>query len=170
MKPLVNIDYGQWYENYVNKINADSIPELLQNYKQEIEIFFQNIPEEKADYAYAKGKWTIKELIQHLIDAERVFVYRALRFSINDATELHTFDEDAYVTFSEANNRTLESLKQEFKLVRDASDIMFLTLSETQLERKGIASKNSVTVNAIPYITYGHILHHKQVIEERYIW
>ena len=169
MKPLVNIDYGQWYENYVNKINADSIPELLQNYKQEIEIFFQNIPEEKADYAYAKGKWTIKELIQHLIDAERVFVYRALRFSINDATELHTFDEDSYVTFSEANNRTLESLKQEFKLVRAASDLMFLNLTKTQLERKGIASNNTVTVNAILYITYGHILHHKQVIEERYL-
>lgn len=168
-KPVVTIDYNEWYASYINKIEADNIADIITKYKETIEDFYNSLPEEKADYAYAPGKWTIKDLLQHVIDAERVFTYRILRFSRKDETPLHSFDEDEYALQGMAALRTLDSLKREFTMLRAATDIMLLNLTEAQLQLKGNAAGKPVTVNAIPFIIYGHLLHHMQVIQERYL-
>ena len=107
-------------------------------------------------------------MLQHLTDAERVFAYRALRISRNDETPLASFDENAYVENGFAAQRALPSLKQEFNSVRAATDIFLLALNEEQTKRMGTASNNPVSVNALAYIIYGHLLHHKNLLKERY--
>jgi len=107
--------------------------------------------------------------LQHVIDAERVFAYRALRFSRKDATPLASFDENAYAQNANAKERTLQSLKDEFNALRHATDLLLQSFNAEQLNSKGIASNKSITVNALAFIIYGHLLHHKKLIEERYL-
>ncbi len=108
-------------------------------------------------------------MLQHIIDAERVFSYRAMRIARNDATPLPGFDENSYTANSLACRRDFESLKKEFALLRQATDILVLTLGEDQLQNIGTASNNPVTANAIVFLTYGHLLHHINIIRERYL-
>ncbi len=108
-------------------------------------------------------------MIQHLADAERVFVYRAMRFSRKDTEPLPGFDEDSYAANANAANRSFDSLVEEFGLLRKSTDLFLGTLTEEQLSQAGVANNKPITVNAIAFIVYGHILHHKQVIEERYL-
>ena len=123
----------------------------------------------KHEFRYAEGKWTIKDIILHLIDAERIFAYRALRIARNDNTALPGFEENDYVVAANANNREYESLLAEYETVRNATISLFETFSSEDLLRLGTASNNSVSVRAIGYIMLGHELHHKNVILERYL-
>ena len=127
------------------------------------------VGEEKELYRYAEGKWTIREIVQHMIDAERVFVYRALRFSRSDNTELRGFDENAYVESCNANDRSMESLVEEFNTLRQATILMFDSVEEKVLEFKGRVEGNVMSVRAIGFICSGHVMHHLRVIEERYL-
>jgi len=157
-----------FYHKYIALTEGNSIGEIVENYAIELQEFYNNLPESKADFAYAENKWTVKQVLQHLADAERVFAYRALRMSRNDETPLASFDENAYVENGFATERPLSSLKQEFNAVRAATDIFLLSLNEEQVGRIGTASNNPVSVNALAFIIYGHLLHHKNILKERY--
>jgi uncharacterized damage-inducible protein DinB len=157
-----------FYHKYIALAEGDSISGIINNHAFDLQEFFFNLPDDKADYAYAKDKWTIKQVLQHLTDAERVFAYRALRISRGDETPLASFDENTYVENGFATERTLSSLKQEFNAVRAATDMFLLSLNDTQVKRFGTASNNPVSVNALAFIIYGHLLHHKNILKERY--
>lgn len=162
-------DHAAYYITYISKVEADEVKEIISTYSEPLLQFYTSLPEEKANYRYDEGKWTVKELLQHLIDAERIFSYRALRIARRDVTPLPGFDENSYTPVSKASERSLQSLKDEFIAVRKATDIMLNTFNEEQLSQKGIASEQPVTANAIAFIIYGHMIHHKQVLEERYL-
>ena len=131
--------------------------------------FVQNIPMDKFDYRYAEGKWTIKDIIQHVIDTERIFAYRALRISRNDTTPLPGFEENDYVENTDANSRSIQELLTEFSAVRHSNILMFKSFSEEQLTRMGIASNHPISVRAIGFLIIGHQNHHQRVFQERYL-
>jgi uncharacterized damage-inducible protein DinB len=162
-------DYAAYYETYVGKVKGNSVDEIIRTYSRPMFDFYSSLPEEKADHRYAEDKWSIKELLLHMIDAERIFGYRALRIARKDKTPLPGFDENSYTPASKASERTFQSLKDEFAAVRKATDILLSTFDEEQLSERGTASEHPVTANAIAFIIYGHMLHHKQVLEERYL-
>jgi uncharacterized damage-inducible protein DinB len=162
-------DYAAYYGTYISKVKGEAVHEIISTYSEQMLQFYTSLPESKADHAYAAGKWTVKELLQHIIDAERIFSYRALRIARKDETPLPGFDENAYTPASKAAQRSLQSLKDEFAAVRRATDIMLSTFDEDQLSQTGTASNQPVTANAIAFIMYGHLIHHKQVLEERYL-
>jgi uncharacterized damage-inducible protein DinB len=131
--------------------------------------FVQNLPLDKFDYRYAEGKWTIKEIIQHIIDTERIFAYRALRISRNDQTPLPGFDENDFANNTAAQTRGLQDLLTEFSAVRHSNLLLFKSFSDEQLLRVGIASEHSISVRAIGFILIGHQKYHQKVFEERYL-
>lgn len=157
-----------YYMKYIDLAQGNSINEIVDRYAFELQEFYNSLPEDKSNYVYAENKWTLKQVLQHLTDAERVFAYRALRISRNDATPLASFDENAYVENGFSQKRALSSLKQEFNSVRAATDIFLLSLNDEQIMRAGVASNSPVSVNALAYIIYGHLLHHKNIFIERY--
>jgi uncharacterized damage-inducible protein DinB len=131
--------------------------------------FLNALPEEKLSYRYAQDKWTIKEIVAHLIDDERIYAYRALRFARNDQTELPGFEQDDYAIESRANDRTIEDLLKEFAAVRYSTIAMFESFDDEVLTRSGVASGNVMSVRAIAYHLAGHELRHMNIIRERYI-
>ena len=167
-RPAVT-DAAPFYHGYINLVKPDDIRQIISNYSALLKEFYNSLPDEKADYAYAVGKWTVKELLQHIIDAERVFCYRALRFARKDSTPLPGFDEKSFAANSMAAARTLSSLKEEFNALRTATDLLLQSFNNEQLNSSGTASNHYITVNAIAFIIYGHILHHKNILEERYL-
>lgn len=169
MATLKEQDYPAYYAQYLAKINAANILDLMSKYAGLIEQFIHEIPDDKANFAYAKNKWTIKEVLQHLIDSERVFVYRAMRFARKDFIELEGYDENEYTKNAHANCRDFSILKQEFLLLRKTTDLFLLSLTEEDLQQKGIANNEPITVHAIVFIIYAHILHHIDVLKERYL-
>jgi uncharacterized damage-inducible protein DinB len=129
----------------------------------------EDIPRDKVDYCYAEGKWTVKELVQHLIDAERIFAYRALTIARGDQTPLPGFDETTYAAASKADARKWEDLVEEFKAVRQSTDLLFKSFTEDQLQQRGTTNQHKNTVNAIGFTAFGHLLHHKNILEEKYL-
>jgi hypothetical protein len=158
-----------FYHGYINKVEGDDLNYLFQRYQVDSYNFFNSIPEERWSYRYAEGKWSIKELVQHLIDAERIFSYRALRFARNDKTTLAGFEEDSYVPMSNAEQRRKNDLVEEIKIVNTSSALLFKSFDEEMLEREGIANGSSIYVRAIGFIIIGHALHHRNTIRERYL-
>jgi uncharacterized damage-inducible protein DinB len=166
---LPKTEYAAYYENYVkateDAILLDELEICLHDYIR----FVQNIPMDKFDYRYAEGKWTIKDIIQHLIDAERVFSYRALRISRNDKTPLPGFDENDYVDQAHANHRSLQELLTEFSALRYATLLLFKSFTPEQLIKMGTASEQPISVRALGFIIIGHQKHHQKVFQERYL-
>ena len=170
MEQLSNTEFGSYYQNYIEKAsNYNSILEGLESTQNELLEFYNALPESKLTYQYEVGKWTPKDILLHLIDSERIFAYRALRIARNDKTSLPGFEENDYVPEAIANNRSLSDLLEEFNTVREATLSLFKSFSTEQLLRTGTASNNPISVRAIGYITIGHVLHHKRIIEERYL-
>ena len=135
----------------------------------EVKNFILSLPEEKLIYRYAENKWTIKEMLVHIIDDERIYAYRALCFARNEKTELPGFEQDDYVLFSNANDRSIENILQEYEAVRRATISLYEGLDETALLREGVANNNKVTVRALGYHIAGHELHHINLIREKYL-
>lgn len=162
-------EYPAYYHKYICLTNGNNIKELIHHHSYEIINFINALPNDKANYAYAPEKWTIKELLQHLIDTERIFIYRALRFARKDNQPLLGFEEDDYVKHSNAGSRTLENLKEEFIALRTSSDMFLSSLSQEQLKQTGTANNQTITVNAIVFICFGHLIHHINIIRERYL-
>ncbi len=127
------------------------------------------LPEEQLLYRYDEGKWTIKEVLLHVIDDERIYAYRALRFARGDQTELPGFEQDDYVPLSGANGRSIDSLLCELEAVRDATLQLYGGLPEEALQRSGIANENRASVRALGYHIAGHELHHMRLVRERYL-
>ncbi len=159
----------QYFHTYIRQVEEGDILEILQAQVGEIRNFFQAIPVDKWDYAYADGKWTLKEVLGHILDTERIFGYRALRFSRKDATDLPGFDENDFVTHGNFQHRTPESLIEEFDLLRRSNLLMLENLPSDGLERLGTANSLLVSVGAIAWILAGHPVHHIGVIRERYL-
>ena len=162
-------EYSQFNATYINALDNVELLEELEISLHDFIRFVREIPMDKFDYRYAEGKWTIKEIIQHIIDSERVFSYRALRISRNDKTPLPSFDENNYVDNTNANKRGLQELLTELSAVRHATLLLFKSFSDEQLARMGIASENEISVRAIGFIIIGHQKHHQKVFEERYL-
>lgn len=160
---------GNWYHGYIKMVPEDDIRAAFSNKDNNLIAFLDSIPESKQDYRYAEGKWTIKEVLQHIIDAERVFIYRALRFARKDQTALHGFDENLFADNAKASTRKWSDLMEEFKCVRRSTEIFFNSLDEDQLEAEGISSGSPVYVRALGYIILGHPLHHQKILKERYL-
>jgi len=172
MKPtqLQPNEYASYYGNYIAQVSDEyTLIEELEISLHRFIKFVQNIPMDKFDFRYAEGKWTIKDIIQHLIDAERVFAYRALRFARNDATELPGFEENDYVNEANGNQRSIMELLTELSAVRHATLLLFKSFNEEQLLRIGIASNNPMSVRALGFVMIGHQNHHQKVFEERYL-
>lgn len=172
MKPtqLQPTEYASYYGNYIAQVSDEyTLIEELEISLHRFIKFVQNIPMDKFDYRYAEGKWTIKDIIQHIIDAERVFAYRALRFARNDTTELPGFEENDYVDEANGNQRSIMELLTELSAVRHATLLLFKSFNEEQLLRIGIASENPMSVRALGFVMIGHQNHHQKVFEERYL-
>lgn len=162
-------EYPAYFGTYIEKIQQNDLLKSLKDGVGEMQAFARMIPTQKTDYRYAEGKWSVKEVLSHLTDAERVFSYRAMRFSRNDKTELPGFDENVYVPESNAAARTLEGIVNEFIHVRHASISLFESFTDEMLSRKGIASGKEISVRALGFCLAGHQLHHTNVIKERYL-
>ena len=162
-------DYGAFFEGYVSKVIAKNLHEAVNIFSKPLTSFFVNLPDEKADYSYAPNKWSLKDLLQHTIDTERIMSYRLLRIARNDQTPLPGFEENNYAVNAKAKNRTFDSLKNELQALRKSTDLLIASLTEEQLNNAGTVSGLKTTANAIGYIIFGHLLHHKKIIEERYL-
>lgn len=162
-------EYADFYKSYIQVLEEVELIEELEICLHEFIKFIQNIPMDKFDYRYEVGKWTIKEIIQHLIDSERIFSYRALRISRNDKTPLPGFNENDYVDNSNGNDRNLQGLLTELAVVRQATLSLFNSFSREQLTKIGVASNNEVSVRAIGFIIIGHQKHHQKIFTERYL-
>ena len=162
-------EYNAYYGTYIDKTGELTLKGDLRDLGKKTILFLEHISKDKLEFRYADGKWTIKEIIQHLMDAERIFAYRALRIARQDKTPLPGFEQDDYVGPSQANNRSLEELINEFKAIKIATATLFDSFSEEMLLALGTASNNPISVRAIGFIIMGHEIHHCQVIKERYL-
>lgn len=168
MKLPAENDYAPFYSGYVKNVK-DDVVKALGDQLYSTHNFLKSIPEEKADYSYAEGKWSIKELIGHLIDTERVMAYRALSISRNEKQPLPGFDENNYIRESNYSERTFPELIDELKKIREANLFLFNSFTEEMLNRRGLANNSEVTVRAILFIIAGHEIHHLNVLKERYL-
>jgi uncharacterized damage-inducible protein DinB len=159
-------EYPTWGEAYISRIDRD-IFEILNDQIQSLPALFR-ANADKADYAYAEGKWTLKEILGHIIDAERVFAYRITCFARKEQQPLPGFEEDDYVLNARFAQRDLEDLIEEFIALRKANIYLFKSLNEEELNRKGIASGREINVKSILFIVGGHIIHHVSILKERY--
>jgi len=159
-----------YYHRYVAHVDQKTLAEALLNRRRTLMEVLTNLPDEKWDFAYAPGKWTIKELVQHLTDTERVFAYRALTFARGDQGPLPGFDEGTFAAHSEAGRRSPAAILDELESVLEATDTLFASFSDAQLQRSGNANNHPVYTEGIGYILAGHIAHHLQVLQERYLY
>ncbi len=163
-------EYAPYYASFFEQVtDAFTLVEELEISLHRFIKFVQNIPLDKFDYRYADGKWTIKDIIQHLIDAERIFAYRALCFARMDTTPLPGFEEDDYVKEAHANQRSIMELLTELSAVRHSTLLLFKSFNEGELMRKGSASNQPMSVRALGFAIIGHQNHHQRVFEERYL-
>lgn len=161
-------DFPTFYRGYVEHIDTDDILATLREQKLKIRTLFENLSEEQANFAYAAGKWTVKEVLGHMIDAERVFVFRALSFARGETQPLPGFDENTYVPAGKFGSRSMKSLIEEYDSVRQATLTLFGNLNAEDWARTGIANQGKFTVNSIAYIIAGHEAHHLNILKERY--
>jgi len=161
-------EYAPFYAGYVARVPAGGLVELLARQVVDTRRLLDGLSSTEAEYAYAPGKWTIKEVVGHVADGERVFAYRALRFARGDATELPGFDENRYVPAGRFGDRSLGDLLDELGAVRDATVRLLAGLPAEAWERRGVASGSEVSVRALACVIAGHELHHRSILEERY--
>lgn len=162
-------DYIPYQTTYIDTVGDGDVVDILNAQYTSLSTFLRSIPQDKALYAYADGKWTVKEVIGHLTDTERIMAYRLLRFSRNDHNPLPGFEQDDYIANAHFNQIALNDLVDEFIAVRKANLYLFNSLSADQKKLSGTASGNRITVNALLYIIAGHANHHVNILKERYL-
>ena len=158
-----------YFDRYTNLVSETDLTAAFNNRDKLLDDLLSKITEEKANYAYAEGKWTLKELLQHLIDCERIFCYRALALARKDPANLPGFEEDDYAAASMANRRTWASLTEEMKTLRTSTRQLFASFSDEMLEAKGKFNNNEGQVKKLGFIIVGHTLHHMKVVQEKYL-
>lgn len=161
-------EYGEYYGNYISQVPDGDLMKFLEQQLRDVRSLLSSIPEGRGAHRYAEGKWSIKEVIGHCSDAERVFAYRALCFARNDKSPLPSFDENAYVPHADFDKRTMASLVDEFVQVRDATMALFRSFTAESGARIGTASGKPMSARAAGYVIAGHTAHHVKVLKERY--
>ena len=162
-------EFQKYIQRYLDLISSDNWLEEMKNSGNQTMEIYQQFSEQQSDFAYAEGKWSLKILLQHLIDAERIFVYRALRFSRKDQTELAGWDEELYAKECDLENVSLKNLLSEFESMRKSTIHFFENLNQELLSQKGVANKNEISVETIGKLIVGHNIHHLNIIKERYL-
>lgn len=164
--PLIFPAYAQ---RYISLVQKDPLPDALRKNTKAFRKLLKQIPAKKADYAYAPGKWTIKQLLQHIIDAERVFAYRALWFARKDGQPLPGFDENSWAAAADTSAREWDDMLREFKSVRKATELLFGSFGPDQLKTTGNSNNADIHVAALGYMCAGHVAHHINILKERYL-
>jgi uncharacterized damage-inducible protein DinB len=164
-------EFDPYYDGYISQIKeGEDLLAIMDRQPQELSSLFAQFPEDRGTHTYAEGKWTIKEVLSHIIDAERMFAYRLLRVSRGDQTPIEGFDQEVgYIENSNANNRPFAELLDEFDLARRSNVLMLRNLSDEAAARVGIANNIRVSARALAYMMAGHVRHHKNIIKERYL-
>ena len=164
-------EYHPYFNTYIEPLleRNQSLLELMENSAQEMVELLLSVNEEKGNFRYAEGKWSVKQLIQHIIDTERIFIYRALRIARGDQSDLLGFDHDRFVENAETSHRSLQEMIDEFVAVRQSAINLFNSFSNEALLSVGKASGNSISVRALGYLVSGHQLHHQRILVERYL-
>ncbi|MEP7263531.1 MAG: DinB family protein [Bacteroidota bacterium] len=168
MKNHLMIPDPGYYTNYILKAPEGDILIQLEKQLTEVRNLYSSLSEVDGNYAYSEGKWSVKEILGHLMDAERIFAYRILRFARNDKTPLTSFEENDFVANSFFSERTIVDLLNEYELTRKANLALFSSFNDTELKRTGTASNTELSVEQIIYIIAGHERHHLGVLKERY--
>lgn len=166
---LNETEYLPYFKTYIDQAANLNLIEGLESGLNEMTAFYNSIPEARLEYRYNKGKWTVKEIIGHLLDSERIFCYRALRFARADRTPVLGFNENEYVPKSDSNTREINDLVNDFNILRTSTIKLFDSFNETMLLRKGIAGDGEVSVRALAFLIIGHEKHHQNIIKERYL-
>ena len=161
--------YPSHFAGYIKLVENEDLNSVLKDQIETSKQFFNSIPEEKIDYRYAEGKWNIKEVLQHIIDTERVFAYRALAFARQQPSALPGMDENSYAKNSKADSRNWKDLIDEFESVRQATVHLYQSFSEAQLELAGRTVSYEISVRAVGYNIAGHLAHHVNILKERYL-
>jgi len=161
-------EYGEYYDRYISQVADEDVKDLLTKQPAELKELFRSVGEDRGTFAYGEGKWTLKEVLSHLIDGERIFAYRMLRISRGDETPIEGFEQDGYIENSNANNRPFDELLDEFDLQRQSNLLLINNLSDDATKRLGTASGFPVSVRALVYISAGHVKHHVGILKERY--
>ena len=167
-RPLTS-EYAPYYDRYISRVPDGEIVATLGTQLDETLALFRSIPESRGDFRYAEGKWSIKELIGHVIDGERVFAYRALRFGRGDTTPLPGFEQDDFVRGADFNKRSLRDLTDEYEHVRRSTISLFGSFEPEAWDRRGTANDDEVSVRGIAYIVAGHERHHIEILRTRYL-
>lgn len=162
-------DYAAYYEKYISLVPGTDILGVLEAQRMLMTQLLSARSEREGNFRYATDKWTVKEVVGHITDTERIFAYRALRISRGDKTPIEGFEQDDYVKNGGFNDRTLADLAGDFAQVRGASLALFLGLAGDAWQQRGVANKNEVTVRALAFIIAGHELHHRRILEEKYL-
>jgi hypothetical protein len=161
-------EYAPFFQGYISAVPEGDVVTLLREGGRELVGAVGGLSEHRAGFRYAEDKWTVREVIGHLIDAERIFSYRALRIARGDATPLPGFDENEYVRAAHSDERTIGDLTQEFAAVRESTVLLFQSLPEDAWVRRGISNGKEISVRALAYIADGHMRHHLRILRERY--
>lgn len=162
-------EYAEYYNNYISKVEGNGVMPMLETQAAELRSAMSPLPEDKGTFAYDEGKWTIKEVLSHLIDGERIFAYRILRISRGDETPIEGFEQDGYIATSNANNRPFAELLEEFELQRKSNLLLLKNIDDAGSQRMGTASGFPVSVRALAYISAGHVQHHVNILNDRYL-
>lgn len=169
MHPIHLSNVPSFYHAYINLVKEADLTAAFLVHQKEFNSLLNTLQESQWDYRYAPGKWSVKDLVQHVIDAERIFCYRALRFARMDKTPLAGFDENTFAVAAMAEQRSIHELTAELNTVQKSSAQMFASFNRHQLEATGVANGSSIYVEAIGYIIIGHTIHHKNILKERYL-
>ncbi|MHA6696267.1 DinB family protein [Chryseobacterium sp. A301] len=161
-------DFTQYLENYISLTSSENWQQQLLLSKQKTLDLLSPLSDQQALFQYQDGKWSIKEVLQHLIDAERIFLYRALRFSRKDTQPLQGWDEELYAQNAAANARPLSEMLEEFKCVRKSTFLFFQALPKESLHFSGVANGHEIQVEQLGKLLLGHHLHHHEILKTRY--
>jgi uncharacterized damage-inducible protein DinB len=162
-------EYDNFFNSYIGNANTDDLLSALAASEEYIVNFILSLKEQQLKHRYEPGKWSIKEMLVHMADTERIFAYRALRFARKDRTELPGFDENTYAEYSKADTRAITSILAEYAAVRHATIELFKNFDEEMLSEAGIASGKKVSVRALGFAILGHEIHHLNIIKQRYL-
>jgi hypothetical protein len=162
-------NFNDYFKHYIDLANSSKPLDALAHSKNEFLYLLKDVDDAKGLYSYEEGKWSIKELISHVIDAERVFAYRAMSFARNDKNDLAGFDDHLYAANSGANDRTMSDLLDEFSILRQASIALFNSFDDEMMSRSGTANDIAIDVESLAYLIAGHCTHHENILRDRYL-
>ncbi len=162
-------EYAPYYDRYISLIPSDDILATLRDQRRQMLLLLSGRTEADGDLRYAPEKWSLKEVLGHINDTERILSYRALRIARGDQTPIEGFEQDDYVRNGSFTQRPLADLIEDYIAVRRATISLFRNLDDPAWTRRGVANKNEVTVRALAYIIAGHELHHRRILEEKYL-